>query len=182
MMEEEEEEYVSKPTQCSAKLTLRSDRTAAEATSTFRTPVDDGHVPNYTIQTMWTPHRQPTFARCRARPDVNHGMSQAAKELEAKQQSRSLLTACLRLTWDRVLLNIGLESTAPSAVPTRRQHHRPTSVDLRGESSAAQYQARLSCLKAEPHLALDPDPLRRYESSRWRPFAQRPRNPGISWV
>lgn len=64
--EEEEEEYVSKPTQCSAKHTLRSDRTAAEATSTFRTPVDDGHVPNYTTQTMWTPHRQPTFVRCRA--------------------------------------------------------------------------------------------------------------------
>lgn len=38
-----------------------------------------------------------------------------------KQQPGSILTACLRLTWERVLLNLGLESTAPSAVPTRRR-------------------------------------------------------------
>lgn len=38
MMEEKEEEYGRKPPQCSAKHTLRSDRTAAEATSTSALP------------------------------------------------------------------------------------------------------------------------------------------------
>lgn len=48
MMEEEEEEYRRKSPRCSAKHTLRFRSDCRGSNVDIRTPVDDGHVPNYT--------------------------------------------------------------------------------------------------------------------------------------
>lgn len=68
---------------------------------------------------------------------------------------------------------LGLESTAPSAVPTcRRIAGQVPWICV--ERAQPHITKRTSLVSSQDlNLALDPDPLRRYESSQWRPLGPR---------